>query len=192
MQTVLALFRSYDDVDKALASLHKAGITTDMVGVIAREDVVAGREVGEGVDTDGVTEGATGGAMLGGLAGLIAGVAAMAIPGVGMIITAGTIATALGSTAIGAGIGAAAGGIIGGLVDLGLSEEEAQYYAEGIKRGGILLTATVPENRVEKVRSIYSETGAVDIDKQRVAWEQEGWKGFDPTMDPGDQYPRLP
>jgi hypothetical protein len=67
--------------------------------------------------------------------GLVAGLAALAIPGVGPIIAAGPIFTAL----TGAGIGAAAGGLIGALANTGMPEEDARIYAEEVRRGGVLV-----------------------------------------------------
>src|SRR5690606_26843391 len=82
----------------------------------------------------GALKGATGGAAIGGVLGLLAGVASLSIPGFGPFIAAGPIASALG----GAGIGAVAGGVIGALTNMGVPEEEAHYYAEGVRRGGTL------------------------------------------------------
>ena len=87
----------------------------------------------------GAVEGASGGAVVGGALGLLAGAASLAIPGFGPIIAAGPIASALA----GAGIGAAAGGIMGALANLGVPDEDADYYAEGIRRGGTLVSVRV-------------------------------------------------
>ena len=88
--------------------------------------------------------------MLGGVLGLLVGVGAHAIPGIGPVLAAGSLAAALGtagaSTLVGAGLGAATGGIVGGLVGLGIPEEDATMYAEGARRGGTLVTAQVADN----------------------------------------------
>ena len=63
---------------------------------------------------------------------LLVGLGAFAIPGVGPIVAAGPIV----ATLTGAGVGAATGGILGGLTDLGVSENDAHTYAEGVRRGG--------------------------------------------------------
>jgi len=41
--------------------------------------------------------------------------------------------------------GGATGGIIGALTQTGVSQEDAQVYAEGVRRGGSLVTVRVPE-----------------------------------------------
>ena len=49
-------------------------------------------------------------------------------------------------TLAGAGIGAATGGLIGALVDLGVPEEQANLYAESVRRGsGRRLRGTAQE-----------------------------------------------
>ena len=49
-----------------------------------------------------------------------------------------------GAALAGAGIGAAAGGLLGALTGMGIPEEEAHVYAEGVRRGGTLVTVTRP------------------------------------------------
>ena len=47
------------------------------------------------------------------------------------------------ATAAGAAAGGLTGGIIGALTQAGVSDEDAQVYAEGVRRGGTLVTARV-------------------------------------------------
>lgn len=79
------------------------------------------------------------GAALGGAAGLLAGLGAFVLPGLGAVVAAGWLASALA----GAAAGGAAGGIVGALIQAGLSENDAAQYAEGVKRGGSLVTIRV-------------------------------------------------
>ena len=81
------------------------------------------------------------------IAGLLVGIGALAVPGIGPVLAFGPLAAAIGATAAGAGLGAAAGGIIGALVGLGIPEEDANFYAEGVKRGGVLVTVRADDAR---------------------------------------------
>jgi hypothetical protein len=182
MQTVTGLFESHALADAALAALAEAGYEQQVIGVLARDEVL--REVGAARES-------VGGAVLGGLAGLVAGISAVALPGVGMVVSVGTLATVLGTTALGAGAGAAAGGIIGSLLDLGIPDQEAELLAEGVKRSGVLVLVTVAEDRVSEVDQMLKQAGALDTTTLGRQWRAAGWEGFDPTMDPGEQYPRL-
>ena len=87
---------------------------------------------------------------------------AVAIPGIGPLIAAGPLAGALGGLAV----GAAAGGLIGLLRDHGISKEEAEFYAEGVKRGGsLVLVHGVPDDRASRAREILDDQRAIEVEK---------------------------
>lgn len=67
--------------------------------------------------------------------GVIGAAAALLIPGFGLAIAGGIIATTIG----GAAIGAAAGGLIGALMGMDITEEEAHHYEHHFKSGRILV-----------------------------------------------------
>jgi hypothetical protein len=86
----------------------------------------------------------------------------LAIPGVGPVVAAGwLIATAAGA-ATGAVVGGAAGGLVGSLTGAGVSERDAHFYAEGVRRGGTLVTARVDDDRASTAREILQRYKAVD------------------------------
>jgi len=76
------------------------------------------------------------GAGLGGLAGLLVGVTSLLVPGIGAIVAAGPLATALGGMLA----GGAAGGIIGVLYTSGVPQEYARRYAASIRQGQTVVT----------------------------------------------------
>jgi len=193
MKTVVGLFENYTDADRAVSELNTRGFNRNEISVAARDSALRDRVVGTAGEERAVAEsagaGAVGGAVVGGLGGLLVGLGALAIPGVGPVIAAGTLATALGSTAAGAGIGAAAGGLIGALVGLGIPEDDAHFYAEGVKRGGVLVTVQASDDRATEALNIMRKARAVDVDTQRQTWSESGWAGrFDETIDPDDRY----
>ena len=193
MKTVVGLFENYTDADRAVSELHARGFQRNEISIAARDSAIRDRVVGETGRERAVGEsagaGAVGGAVVGGLGGLLVGIGALAIPGIGPIITAGTLATALGTTVAGAGIGAAAGGLIGALVGMGIPEEDANFYAEGIKRGGVLVTVQASDDRATEALNIMRRARAVDVDTQRQTWSESGWSGrFDATADPDENY----
>lgn len=195
MPNVIALFKTLDDVNQALEALNHLGIGSTQISVMAREntvEVLAHEKELQREASEGVITGAVGGASFGLFAGLIAGVGSLFIPGVGPVIAGSTLATLLGTSAVGAGIGAVAGGaLLGGLVKMGVSQEDAPYYAEGIKRGGILVTVDVPPEQVDIVTHTLNAAGAVSIDSLRDKWRGEGWQQFDNTAEPTAAYPTL-
>lgn len=155
--TVVGLFRSQPQAERAIRDLKAAGFSDDQIGVIMQDpdkqqrlSEDTGTKAGEGAAT-----GALSGGVVGGVLGLLAGVGALAIPGIGPIIAGG----ALASTLAGAGIGAAAGGLIGALAGMGIPEEEARYYEAGVKEGGILVTVAAA-GRATDARRILADSGA--------------------------------
>lgn len=186
MKTIAGLFDTYQEAEKAVNELDSLGIAREHISVIARDPVMRERVIGaeDQAAAEGAGAGALGGTAIGGLGGLLVGLSAITVPGLGPIITTGTIITALGSTAAGAGIGAAAGGIIGALTGAGIPEEEAQVYAESVRRGGILLTVEVAEDRSSAVLDALNKANAVDIAARREEFRQGGWQHFDETTMP--------
>jgi stress response protein YsnF len=114
------------------------------------------------------------------VSGLVIGLTALAVPGIGPVLAAGPLATAL----VGAGVGAAAGGMIGALTDLGIPEEHAHYYSEGVRRGGVLVTVATTDARAEQAVSILSRHNPIDLSRRSEEWRQGGWKHFDPHAEP--------
>jgi len=91
-------------------------------------------------------------------------------------------------TAVGAGLGAATGGLLGVLVDQGYPKKDAEFYAEGVKRGGVLVSVSTDDAQLhEQINEILRDAGAVDIDTRRQSWQNEGWTQFDETEHHGEE-----
>ena len=99
--------------------------------------------VAAGASPDTAGKRAAKGAAAGAGAGLLFGLPALAIPGVGPFITAGALASALGTTggalAAGAIVGGTSGAITGGLSRAGYSREQSEFYGPTVERGGVLV-----------------------------------------------------
>lgn len=184
MKTVVGSFDNYGEAQAVVDELTTQGFNRDDISIVAR-DQESGRQQGA-ADTDtsgagsGAAKGAVAGGAIGGAAGLAAGLASLAIPGIGPIIAAGPIASALA----GAGVGAVAGGIIGALTNLGVHEEDAHYYAESVRRGGALVLVRAEDTRAQLAADIMQRHNAVDVDERSQQWRQEGWQGFDEQAGP--------
>src|ERR1700752_274892 len=147
--TISRLYNSYPDAAKAVKNLESAGVPHADISLVANNSdnwYSSDKKIDkdhDGVDdrAEGAGKGAGVGAGVGGTAGLLAGLGLLAIPGLGPVVAAGWLA----ATAVGAAAGAATGGIVGALTEAGVSEEDANSYAEGVRRGGTLVSARVPE-----------------------------------------------
>jgi hypothetical protein len=180
MRIISALFDSYDEAASAVRSLKDAGIPSDDISLVANN---ADGLIKEDVHTHSETnapKGAGIGAATGAGVGLLAGLGALAIPGIGPVVAAGWLL----STAVGAALGATSGGILGALLKAGVSEEDAHVYAEGVRRGGTLVTARVDDARADSANAILQAAKRVDINARRQEYASEGWKRFDETAEP--------
>jgi len=101
----------------------------------------------------------------------------LAIPGIGPIVAAGWLV----ATLTGAGIGAAAGGLLGSLTGAGVSEADAHTYAEGVRRGGNLVTVRADDTMAGTVNAVLDGRTPFDPAVRQTKYEQAGWKGFDPA-----------
>jgi hypothetical protein len=99
------------------------------------------------------------GAGLGSLAGLLLGVTSLAVPGIGPIIAAGPLATALGSMLA----GGAAGGIIGALSTSGVPHEYARRYAASIEKGQTLVTVRTDPLSLDAVERALVANGGNEV-----------------------------
>ena len=68
------------------------------------------------------------------------------------------------------------GGMLGGLGKLFGRHDDIHAYAEGLRRGYILLTAKIDEGRASSAaEALDATTGAVDFDRSQNEWRQSGW-----------------
>ena len=181
-RTITGLFDSYDDAKQAVLKIEATGVLHQDISIVAnnadKRYSLAG-EAGRSNAAQDAGAGATFGTVVGGGVGLLAGLGMLAIPGVGPVIAAGWLVSTVAGAAAGAAVGGAAGGIIGSLTSAGVSEEHAHIYAEGVRRGGTLVTARVDEDRAKAVEAIMTTYRSIDPDTRGTVYRTGGWKAFD-------------
>lgn len=74
-------------------------------------------------------------------------------------------------------LGEASVGFWDSLRDLFLPDEDRTIYAEGLRRGGYLVSVRAMEAEHELVLDILDDEGTIDIDERTNAWRAEGWSG---------------
>jgi hypothetical protein len=189
--TIARLYDRFDDASQCVRDLEAAGVPHADVSLIANNSanelshhVRDTRDVTDHDKAGAAAKGASVGAIAGGGAGLLAGLGLLAIPGLGPVVAAGWLAaTAVGAIG-GAAAGGATGGIIAALTESGVSENHAHVYAEGVRRGGTLVTARVEEARSAAVEKAMHRASAVDPDQRREDYGKSGWKEFDARAEP--------
>ena len=81
------------------------------------------------------------------------------------------------STLAGAAAGGVAGSVVGALTQAGVSKEDADIYAEGLRRGGAVVSARVPDADAMRLQAIMDRS-AVNVRERAVAYRQGGWQAF--------------
>ena len=178
--TISRLYNNYTDAQRAVSDLEAAGVSHSDISIVANNsDNWFSTDKKVDRDRDGVddrAEGAGKGAGVGAGVGGAAGLGLLAIPGLGPVVAAGWLA----ATAVGAAAGAATGGVIGALTQAGVSKEDAEVYAEGVRRGGTLVSAKVADADRVRLDAILNRS-AVNLQTRRAAWQKSGWKTYDPA-----------
>lgn len=150
MDRVTAIFDNRQDAERAIDWLRGQGVPNDSISVIAGSgdgNYSAGTADRTNVDDDPGSDAARGagtGALAGAGVGALFGLAAALIPGIGPFVTAGALATWLGSATAGAAVsgaivGGTSGAVAGALSKWGLDQADADYYGGEIERGGTFL-----------------------------------------------------
>ena len=69
-------------------------------------------------------------------------------------------------------------GFLDSLADLFFPEEDQHTYAEGVRRGGYLLSARVPDGLEDQATDVLERYDPVDVDERAESWRQSGWAGY--------------
>ncbi len=64
------------------------------------------------------------------------------------------------------------------LKELFLPEEDRYTYAEGLRRGGALVSVRANDADYERALEILDAEGAVNLDEREANWRSEGWEGY--------------
>lgn len=175
--TITRVYNSYDEGREVVNALEAAGVDSGAISLVSNRDETS-------PTSDGAAAGAGVGTAIGGGAGLLAGLGVMAIPGLGPVVAAGWLAATAAGAVAGAVTGAAAGGLIGALNESGMSNEEAGVYAEGVRRGGALVSVRVEDEQKDRVLNILDSHEPWDMDERSDNWRRDGWTKFDPNARP--------
>ncbi len=151
----------FDDVrpaERAIADLYRAGFPIDKIDMVTRSQ-------GETEGTpdfalqknaaDGTVAGAATGAAVGALAAAAA--ATLAIPGFGVVLGTGLLASLIGGAAL---LGAAGGSLVGTFTALEMSEDDARYYVQAVEHEGRTVVLVQTPDRRDEARVILSRHGA--------------------------------
>ncbi len=161
MNSIYATFIDPSMAEKAGGALLDHGLRSEDLAIVFPEGYTPG---GKGSATDvqdraegGITtttsadagHAAAEGAEIGLGLGILAGLAAIFVPGFGLVIGGGALAIAIGGAAGATAAGAVAGGVTGLLKDQGVPEQAAVNYDKHLESGGALLTASPTDEDID-------------------------------------------
>ena len=156
--TVVGVFADRAQARQAVIELRRAGFAESEIGVVGRHADTSSTTTGLADDPTGTRweEGTGVGAAVGAAGGLGLGLAVAAglIPAIGPIIAGGALTALIAS----AGAGATAGTVIGGLLGLGVPEDDAGYYEGQFNSGKTLVT--VKSDRGREAAAVLHQHGA--------------------------------
>jgi len=158
--TVIGVFDTRAQGQRAVEELRRAGFPEDHFALVMHRDEgveVTDVDAAKAAQITGETkgeEGAAAGAVAGGLVGGLMALPAL-IPGVGPVLSIGTLAASL----FGITTGAVGGGMVGALVGMDFPEEEARYYEDQLKAGRVLVGVKAGD-RTEQAREVLLRNGA--------------------------------
>jgi hypothetical protein len=202
MTTVTRLYDTHTQALSAVSDLEAAGVNADAISIVSNnaDNWHAGHEHpsksragplgdangdGDNDVADGAGKGAATGGVLGAGAGLLAGLGMLAIPGLGPVVAAGWLASTAVGAAAGAAAGGATGGLLGALKEAGHSDEDANVYAEGVRRGGTLVSVRTSGDAEEaRVESILHGHSGLDASTRGEAYRASGWTAFESDSRP--------
>jgi len=177
MQTVVGIFRTRTDADRAIPNLWASGIANEEINLLTPASSVEKIQAVPTEDAEPPGVGTALGAVIGGAAGAAGGVslgtavASLFVPGVGPVIALGTAALAMVGRAVG---GAAAGKAVEEAQAGGLPKDEMFFYEEAFRQGRTVLIVLTNAGRGDTARRVLSQAGAESLDAARENW----WVGL--------------
>lgn len=174
--TIFARFASPDNAERAIGALIDHGVDPDDISVVfdheyrdSEEYESMSRAAGaQGITTTTVADAASGagtGAGVGLGVGLLAAAATVFVPGVGVVLGGGVLATALAGVAGATAAGAIAGGLTGYLKDQGVSTETIDRIRETLGERGALVAVSAPSGDISAatIESLLDKYAGLDV-----------------------------
>lgn len=163
-RVIAATFATRREADAAVRDLRAAGLSEANIGLMSQSNKEGATTPRSGLPNDptesrweeGTGIGAATGAATG--VGLGLAVAAGLLPPLGPLIAGGALVALIAS----AGAGATVGTLVGGLIGLGIPEDEATYYEDELKTGRTLVTVHADDGEFSQAadaREILSRHG---------------------------------
>jgi hypothetical protein len=167
--SVIAVYPHVDEAEEAVKQLGVGGFPIQHVSIIAQNLGTEKKIHGFVTSCDVAKSSARTGAWVGGIFGLLVGAAFIWVPGVGPLVVAGSLASALLGGVEGAVAGAAFTGLLGWLAALGISKQHILKYEQYVQAGKYLVVAHGTADDVKKAQAILAPTKPAEVEVHTAA-----------------------
>jgi hypothetical protein len=165
---VFALFGSRDAAMAAGRAVQALGVPSRAISVVARthqEEGVVANNIGGATPGVEIEDSRTA-ALIGEFSGVAIAAAALVMPGIGPVVTAGPLSAELGEIA-----GHIAGSLAEILESTGVPSPKAEFWQARVQSGSILLGIHVVEDAASRVAETLRLAGADDVEIGKWAGE---------------------
>lgn len=166
----MGVFLDREAAEDALNELKNSGFPMDKVSIISK-NADEGEELGNVKTSDRIgnqnvespTAVVADAATTATWGSVLVGLSSLAIPGLGIVIAAGSVGAALVTTLAGIGLGTiATGNLVRAIADLGIPEEQARVYGDRLIAGNYLAIVDGTDEEIRRVEALLSNRGIQD------------------------------
>src|SRR4029077_10314107 len=167
--SVVAVYSSHTDAEKAVAKLSVASFDITKISIVGKDYHSEENVVGYYTAGDRMKSWGGMGAFWGGIWGLLFGGCFFLIPGIGPVLVAGPFLAALVGALESAAVVGGLSAVTAGLVSLGIPTDSAGKYEAEVKPDKFVMVVHGTAEEVERARAILADTSPVSIEKHEPA-----------------------
>jgi hypothetical protein len=161
----VAVFATHDQAEGAVKKLSEAGYNMKNLSIVGQDYHSEEHPIGFVNAGDRILSWGKLGAFWGALWGILFGSAMIFVPGVGYLLFAGWLVSALEGAVVGGGFAA----LGGALASIGVPKDSVVQYEAALKAGSFLLLAHGSEEEVKKAKDLLAQAGPTSVDSFSTA-----------------------
>ena len=173
LNTVVALFKSHMQVEQAVKELQKAGFDMKQLSIVGRDYHTEEHVVGYYNASDRIKYWGRMGAFWGGIWDVLFGSAFFWIPGIGPLLVAGPVVSAIVGGLEGATIVGGLNALSAALFSIGIPKNSVLAYESAIRAGKFALIAHGTSEDVARAKEILQNAEADAIDYHESVEQHE-------------------
>jgi hypothetical protein len=167
--SVVAVYSSHTDAEKAVANLSAASFDITKVSILGKDYHTEENVVGYYTAGDRMKSWGGIGAFWGGIWGLLFGAGFFLIPGIGPVLVGGPFLAALVGALESAAVVGGLSAVSAGLVSLGIPKDSAVKYEAEIKADKFVMVVHGTAEELEQARVILAATSPDSVEKHELA-----------------------